>query len=87
MTMTDIHNILLPEFFFEYMEHWSGKQVKAMIFAVSNYAFNGELPVFDKFDEDTNKTMAKHFELVKGFIDKTQKTYNIKRKTYNQRLG
>lgn len=84
---TKITNVLLPEFFFDYMEHWSSKQIKEILYAVRNYAFNGELPVFDKFDDASNKKLTKHFNLVKDFIDKSQANYNIKSKTYNHKIG
>lgn len=85
--MSEIHNILLPEFFFEYMEHWGAKQVKQMLFAVRDYALKGIEPVFDSFDDETNMKMTKHFNLVSSYITKSLKNYKVKALISQQKIG
>lgn len=84
---TKINNTLIPDFFLDWMEHWSSKQVKAMIYAARDYSKDGTTPDFGKFEEKDQEKMMKHFELFKKFIDEAHKTYIIKAKTFNKKMA
>ena len=85
--MNEFFNVLLPKFFFDYMRHWSAKQVKWMLFAVTDFAFNGVEPTFDEFDEESNKKMEQHFNVVRDYVAKSQKNYKVKAMMSKQKVG